>query len=376
MHFELKHTDPQSKARAGLLHTDHGTIETPIFMPVGTQGTVKGVHQQELRDDVEAQIILGNTYHLYMRPKMEVLEAAGGLHQFMNWERPILTDSGGYQVYSLSGSRKIVEEGVRFQSHIDGSMHFFSPEHAMDVQRIIGADIIMAFDECTPYPCDYDYAKRSMHMTHRWLKRCIARFESTEPKYGYDQVLFPIVQGSVYPDLRKESAEFIAEQGAFGNAIGGLSVGEPDEDLYSMTDLVCSILPADKPRYLMGVGTPVNILEAIAMGVDMFDCVMPSRNARHGMLFTSEGTINIKNKKWELDFSPVDPNGKAYVDQVYTKAYLHHLVKAKENLAIQIATIHNLAFYLALVKEARSRILDGTFRSWKDEMVPKLGRRL
>jgi len=376
MHFELKHTDPQSKARAGFLHTDHGTIETPIFMPVGTQGTVKGVHQQELRDDVQAQIILGNTYHLYMRPGMEVMEAAGGLHQFMNWERPILTDSGGYQVYSLSGSRKIVEEGVRFQSHIDGSYHFFSPEHAMDVQRTIGADIIMAFDECTPYPCDYDYAKRSMHMTHRWLKRCIARFEETEPKYGHEQALFPIVQGSVYPDLRKESAEFIAEQGAFGNAIGGLSVGEPDEDLYSMTDLVCSILPQDKPRYLMGVGTPTNILEGIALGVDMFDCVMPSRNARHGMLFTWEGTINIKNKKWELDFSPVDPLGTAYVDQVYTKAYLHHLVKTKEHLAMQIATIHNLAFYLALVKEARSRILDGTFRSWKDEAVKKLGRRL
>jgi queuine tRNA-ribosyltransferase len=376
MHFELKQTDPQSKARAGVLHTDHGTIETPIFMPVGTQGTVKGVHQQELRDDVEAQIILGNTYHLYMRPGMEVISAAGGLHQFMGWERPILTDSGGYQVYSLSGSRKIIEEGVKFQSHIDGSYHFFTPELAMDIQRTIGADIIMAFDECTPYPCEYDYAKRSMHMTHRWLKRCIARVEETEPKYGHNQVLFPIVQGSVYPDLRKESAEFIAAQGAFGNAIGGLSVGEPDEDLYSMTDLVCTILPADKPRYLMGVGTPVNILESIALGVDMFDCVMPSRNARHGMLFTSEGTINIKNKKWEMDFSPVDPNGTAYVDQVYTKAYLHHLLKAKENLAIQIATIHNLAFYLALVKEARRRILDGTFRTWKDEQVQKLGRRL
>jgi len=376
MHFELKHTDSQSKARAGLLQTDHGMIETPIFMPVGTQGTVKGVHQQELRDDVEAQIILGNTYHLYMRPGIEVLEAAGGLHQFMGWERPILTDSGGYQVYSLAGSRKIIEEGVRFQSHINGSYHFFSPEYAIDIQRTIGADIIMAFDECTPYPCDYEYAKRSMHMTHRWLKRCITQMDQTEPKYGHNQALFPIVQGSVYPDLRKESAEFIAAQGAMGNAIGGLSVGEPDEDLYSMTDLVCSILPTDKPRYLMGVGTPVNLLEAIALGVDMFDCVMPSRNARHGMLFTSEGTINIKNKKWEMDFSPVDPAGTAYVDQVYTKAYLHHLVKAKENLAIQIATIHNLAFYLALVKEARRRILDGTFRSWKDVQVQKLGRRI
>lgn len=376
MHFELKHTDPQSKARAGIFHTDHGAIETPIFMPVGTQGTVKGVHQQELRDDVQAQIILGNTYHLYMRPGMEVLEAAGGLHQFMGWERPILTDSGGYQVYSLAGSRKITEEGVKFQSHIDGSYHFFSPEHAMDIQRTIGADIVMAFDECTPYPCEYNYAKRSMHMTHRWLKRCIAQMDKTEPKYGHDQALFPIVQGSVYPDLRKESAEFIAEQGAIGNAIGGLSVGEPDEDLYSMTDLVCSILPTEKPRYLMGVGTPVNILEAIALGVDMFDCVMPSRNARHGMLFTSEGTVNIKNEKWKMDFSPIDPNGTAYVDQVYTRAYLHHLVKAKENLAIQIATIHNLAFYLALVKEARRRILDGTFREWKDTQVQKLGRRI
>ncbi|MES2555937.1 MAG: tRNA guanosine(34) transglycosylase Tgt [Bacteroidota bacterium] len=376
MHFELKHTDPQSKARAGILQTDHGAIETPIFMPVGTQGTVKGVHQQELRDDVEAQIILGNTYHLYMRPGIEVMEAAGGLHQFMGWERPILTDSGGYQVYSLAGSRKITEEGVRFQSHINGSYHFFTPEYAIDIQRTIGADIIMAFDECTPYPCDYDYAQRSMHMTHRWLKRCIAQMDKTEPKYGHNQLLFPIVQGSVYPDLRKQSAEFIAEQGAVGNAIGGLSVGEPDEDLYSMTDLVCSILPTEKPRYLMGVGTPVNILEAIALGVDMFDCVMPSRNARHGMLFTWEGTINIKNEKWKMDFSPVDPAGTAYVDQVYTKAYLHHLVKAKENLAIQIATIHNLAFYLALVKEARRRILDGTFRTWKDEQVKKLGRRI
>ncbi len=376
MHFELKHTDSQSKARAGLLHTEHGTIETPIFMPVGTQGTVKGVHQWELREEVTAQIILGNTFHLYLRPGLEVLSKAGGLHQFIGWERPILTDSGGYQVYSLAKSRKITEEGVKFQSHHDGSYHFFSPERAIDIQRIIGADIIMAFDECTPYPCDYNYAQRSMHMTHRWLKRCISQMNSTEPLYGYNQALFPIVQGSVYPDLRKESAEFIAEQGAIGNAIGGLSVGEPDEDLYSMTDLVCSILPADKPRYLMGVGTPVNLLEGIALGVDMFDCVMPSRNARHGMLFTSEGTINIKNQKWALDFSQIDENGKAYVDKVYTKAYLHHLIKAKENLAIQIATVHNLSFYLALMKEARKRILDGTFRTWKDEQVKKLGRRL
>lgn len=376
MHFELKHTDSQSKARAGLLHTDHGTIETPIFMPVGTQGTVKGVHQWELREEVTAQIILGNTFHLYLRPGLEVLSKAGGLHQFIGWERPILTDSGGYQVYSLAKSRKITEEGVKFQSHHDGSYHFFSPERAIDIQRVIGADIIMAFDECTPYPCDYNYAQRSMHMTHRWLKRCISQMNSTEPLYGYNQALFPIVQGSVYPDLRKESAEFIAEQGAIGNAIGGLSVGEPDEDLYSMTDLVCSILPADKPRYLMGVGTPVNLLEGIALGVDMFDCVMPSRNARHGMLFTSEGTINIKNQKWALDFSQIDENGTAYVDKVYTKAYLHHLIKAKENLAIQIGTVHNLSFYLALMKEARKRILDGTFRTWKDEQVKKLGRRL
>lgn len=376
MHFVLKHTDNQSKARAGEVHTDHGVIETPIFMPVGTQGTVKGVHQHELKDDILAQIILGNTFHLYLRPGMDVLEKAGGLHQFIGWDRPILTDSGGYQVYSLAKSRKITEEGVRFQSHHDGSYHFFSPERAIDIQRTIGADIIMAFDECTPYPCEFNYAKRSMHMTHRWLKRCIQQMNETQPKYGHTQSLFPIVQGSVYPDLRKESAEFIAQQGADGNAIGGLSVGEPDEDMYSMTDLVCSILPSEKPRYLMGVGTPVNILECIALGVDMFDCVMPSRNARHGMLFTWEGTINIKNQKWATDFSPLDTSGTSYVDSTYTKAYLHHLVKAKENLAIQIATIHNLAFYLNLVKEARKQILNGTFRSWKDEQVKKLGRRL
>ena len=376
MHFDLKHTDPHSKARAGEIHTDHGVIETPIFMPVGTQGTVKGVHQHELKEEVNAQIILGNTFHLYLRPGLEVIEAAGGLHQFINWDRPMLTDSGGYQVYSMATSRKITEEGVKFQSPHDGSYHFFSPEGAIDIQRTIGADIIMAFDECTPYPCEYNYAKRSMHMTHRWLKRCITQMDATEPKYGHNQVLFPIVQGSVYPDLRKESAEFIAEQGAFGNAIGGLSVGEPDEDMYSMTDLVCSILPWDKPRYLMGVGTPVNILESIALGIDMMDCVMPSRNARHGMLFTWEGTINIKNNKWSKDFSPLDPKGTTFVDHTYSKAYLHHLVKAKENLAIQIATIHNLSFYLDLVKEARKRILDGTFRAWKDEQVKILGRRI
>jgi queuine tRNA-ribosyltransferase len=376
MHFDLLRKDDGSKARAGLLHTEHGTIETPIFMPVGTAGSVKGVHQQELREDVQAQIILGNTYHLYLRPGTEVIEKAGGLHNFIGWERPILTDSGGYQVYSLSGSRKIKEEGVRFQSHIDGSYHFFTPERAIAIQRSIGADIIMAFDECTPFPCDYGYARKSMEMTHRWLKRCMIEMESSQPKFGYDQALFPIVQGSVYKDLRIQSAHVIAEANAIGNAIGGLSVGEPDEELYGMTEVVCGILPEEKPRYLMGVGTPVNLLECIALGVDMFDCVMPSRNARHGMLFTSEGIINIKNKKWEADFSPLDPNGTAYVDKVYTKAYLRHLVKAKEPLAIQIATIHNLAFYLSLMKEARKQILAGTFTPWKNTMVPKLKNRL
>jgi queuine tRNA-ribosyltransferase len=376
MHFELLTTDVNSSARVGLLHTGHGTIETPIFMPVGTAGSVKGVHQQELRDDIGAQIILGNTYHLFLRPGLDVLETAGGLHQFINWERPILTDSGGYQVYSLSGSRKISEEGVKFQSHIDGSYHFFTPERAIDIQRSIGADIIMAFDECTPYPCDYTYARNSMHMTHRWLKRCMDRMTDTAPLYGYDQKLFPIVQGSVYKDLRTESAEVIASFDAPGNAIGGLSVGEPDEELYEMTAHVAAILPKQKPRYLMGVGTPVNLLECIALGIDMFDCVMPSRNARHGMLFTSEGIINIKNQKWEKDFSPIDPKGTAYVDHVYTKAYLRHLHKAKENLAIQIATIHNLAFYIQLMKDARKEILAGTFSVWKDKMIPRLQNRL
>ncbi len=376
MHFELQHTDSSSKARAGKFHTDHGVIETPIFMPVGTAGTVKGVHQHELKEAINAQIILGNTYHLYNRPGMDVMEKAGGLHKFMNWDKPILTDSGGYQVYSLSKSNKITEDGVKFQSHIDGSYHFFTPEKAIDIQRSIGADIIMAFDECTPYPCDYHYAKNSMHMTHRWLKRCIAQMDKTEPKYGFDQALFPIVQGSVYTDLRKESAETIAASGAIGNAIGGLSVGEPAEELYAMTDVVCSILPADKPRYLMGVGTPENLLECIAMGIDMFDCVMPTRNARHGMLFTSEGIMNIKNAKWKDDFSPLDPNGTAYVDSFYSKAYLHHLIKSKEALGIQIASIHNLAFYLALVNEARARIIDGTFTAWKNATTPKLTNRL
>lgn len=376
MHFDLLSKDPESKARTGLLHTEHGTIETPIFMPVGTGGTVKGVHQQELRDDVNAQIILGNTYHLFLRPGTEVLEAAGGLHQFIGWERPMLTDSGGYQVYSLSGSRKIQEEGVKFQSHIDGSYHYFSPEKSIEIQRTIGADIIMAFDECTPYPCDYSYAKRSMHMTHRWLERCFKAFGEIPAKYGYEQALFPIVQGSTYKDLREQSAETIASHNAVGNAIGGLSVGEPDDEMYGMTELVCNILPLDKPRYLMGVGTPINILESIALGVDMFDCVMPSRNARHGMLFTWEGTINIKNEKWSKDFSPIDASSPTWVDQVYSKAYLRHLIKSGEYLGVQIATIHNLAFYLRLVETAREKIKEGTFTKWKNEVVKKLGQRL
>ncbi len=376
MHFDLLHSDSKSNARAGIIHTDHGTIETPIFMPVGTAGTVKGVHQHELKDDIQAQIILGNTYHLYMRPGMEVIEGAGGLHKFNGWEGPILTDSGGYQVYSLSSSNKITEEGVKFKSHIDGSNHFFTPEKSIDIQRSIGADIIMAFDECTPYPCEYNYAKRSMHMTHRWLKRCFDEMDRTSPLYGHNQALFPIVQGSTYKDLRTESAEMIASFGAIGNAIGGLSVGEPDEELYAMTDLVCGILPKDKARYLMGIGTPINLLECIALGIDMFDCVMPSRNARHGMLFTSEGIINIKNLKWEKDFSMLDPNGTSYVDKFYSKAYLRHLIKSSEYLGFQIATIHNLAFYLSLVKEARVRIIDGTFTDWKNKMVVKLGKRL
>ena len=376
MHFELLHTDSKTKARVGKLHTDHGIIQTPIFMPVGTAGTVKGVHQTELENDIHAQIILGNTYHLYLRPGIETINKAGGLHKFIHWDKPILTDSGGYQVYSLSNSRKLNEEGVTFQSHINGSYHTFTPEKAIQIQRNIGADIIMAFDECTPYPCDYQYAKKSMHMTHRWLDRCIEEMKRSEPLYGFDQALFPIVQGSTYKDLRTESAEMIASKEAIGNAIGGLSVGEPDEELYGMTDLVCSILPKDKPRYLMGVGTPTNLLECIAMGVDMFDCVMPTRNARHGLLFTSEGTINIKNEKWEKDFSAIDPNGTSFVDHYYSKAYLRHLIKAKENLGIQIASIHNLAFYLKLMSDAREKIVDGTFASWKEIMVKKLNVRL
>lgn len=376
MKFDLITKDPQSKARAGSITTDHGVIETPIFMPVGTMGTVKGVHQRELRDDIKPDIILGNTYHLYLRPQTEILEKAGGLHKFMNWDRPILTDSGGYQVYSLSANRKIKEEGVKFKSHIDGSYHFFSPESVMEIQRTIGADIIMAFDECTPYPCDYRYAKRSMHMTHRWLDRCIAHLEKLPFKYGYSQAFFPIVQGSTYTDLRAQSAEYIANAGAVGNAIGGLSVGEPAEEMYAMTDVVCSILPEDKPRYLMGVGTPINILENIALGVDMFDCVMPTRNARNGMLFTANGTINIKNKKWEDDFSPIDEMGITFVDTEYTKAYLRHLFAANEYLGKQIATIHNLGFYMWLVREARKHILAGDFREWKDMMVKNMSQRL
>ncbi len=376
MQFELKKTDAQSKARAGIITTDHGTIETPIFMPVGTVGTVKGVHQSELKNEINPDIILGNTYHLYLRPKTQILEQAGGLHKFMNWDRNILTDSGGYQVYSLSERRKIKEEGVKFKSHIDGSYHTFTPENVMEIQRTIGADIIMAFDECTPYPCDYSYAKRSMHMTHRWLKRCITHLDKTPLKYDYNQAFFPIVQGSTYKDLRKQSAEFIASVGAEGNAIGGLSVGEPAEEMYEMTEIVTAILPEDKPRYLMGVGTPINILENIALGIDMFDCVMPTRNARNGMLFTAHGTINIKNKKWENDFSAIDDMGITFVDTIYSKAYLRHLFAANELLGKQIASIHNLGFYLWLTREARKHILAGDFTEWKNRMVKQLDKRL
>jgi queuine tRNA-ribosyltransferase len=376
MKFDLLKTDAQSQARAGLITTDHGVIETPIFMPVGTVASVKGVHQRELKNDINPDIILGNTYHLYLRPKLDVLEKAGGLHKFMNWDRNILTDSGGYQVYSLSGRRKIKEEGVKFKSHLDGSYHFFSPENVMETQRTIGADIIMAFDECTPYPCDYRYAQRSMHMTHRWLDRCINHLETLPFKYDYSQAFFPIVQGSTYKDLRQQSAEFIASRNQVGNAIGGLSVGEPAEEMYAMTEVVTAILPKDKPRYLMGVGTPANILENIALGIDMFDCVMPTRNARNGMLFTSEGFINIKNKKWEEDFSPIDTMAHTYVDTDYSKAYLRHLFIANEFLGKQIATIHNLGFYMWLVREARRQILAGTFREWKEAIVKKVTTRL
>lgn len=376
MKFTLQHKDSLSKARAGLVETDHGTIETPIFMPVGTAATVKAVHQRELKEDIKAQIILGNTYHLYLRPGLDVLQNAGGLHKFNGWDKPILTDSGGYQVFSLATQRKLTEEGATFKSHIDGSKHLFTPEGVMDIERTIGADIMMAFDECTPYPCDYKYAKNSLGLTHRWLDRCINRFNETEPKYGYSQALFPIVQGSVYKDLRIQSAEYIASKSAEGNAIGGLSVGEPAEDMYAMTEVVCDILPSDKPRYLMGVGTPVNILESIALGVDMFDCVMPTRNARHGLLFTQNGIINIKNEKWKNDFSQLDEYGTSYVDREYSKAYLRHLIHCNELLAAQIASIHNLAFYLWLVTEARKRIIDGSFYDWKNMMVKKLAHRL
>jgi queuine tRNA-ribosyltransferase len=374
--FELKAKDAGSNARAGVLRTDHGEIPTPIFMPVGTAGTVKAITQQDLKSDVDANIILGNTYHLYLRPGTSILKEAGGLHKFNGWDRPILTDSGGYQVYSLSDNRKITPEGVKFKSHIDGSAHLFTPENVMDIQRAIGADIIMAFDECPPYPCDETYARKSLQITNHWLDRCFTRINETEPLYGHHQALFPIVQGSVYPELRKASAEYVASKGAEGNAIGGLSVGEPHELMYEMTDLVCAILPKDKPRYLMGVGTPANILESIALGVDMFDCVMPTRNARNGQLFTWNGIMNMRNKKWERDFSPLDPDGESFVDSFYTKAYVRHLFASEEILAMQIGTLHNLNFYLRLVRKAREKILEGTFASWKNEMVGKLMQRM
>lgn len=376
MDFVINGLDNKSGARAGTISMAHGTIQTPIFMPVGTAGTVKAVHQRDLISDVEAQIILGNTYHLYLRPGLEVLKAAGGLHKFNGWNKPILTDSGGYQVYSLSARRKLTPEGVTFQSHIDGSRHTFTPERAVDIQRQIGADIIMAFDECTPYPCDYDYAARSMDITHQWLGRCLKQMEDSSPLYGYEQALFPIVQGSTYRDLRKISAETIAAAGADGNAIGGLSVGEPAEMMYEITELVCGILPNDKPRYLMGVGTPANILESIGLGVDMFDCVMPTRNGRNGMLFTSNGILNMRNEKWKNDFSLIDENGTSFVDKQYTKAYLRHLFVAGEMLGSMIASLHNLSFYLWLVNEARKHILEGDFASWKQQMIPKVTQRL
>jgi len=376
MKFSIQQKDTGSNARAGNIATDHGEIETPIFMPVGTVGSVKGVHFKELEDVINAEIILGNTYHLYLRPGLEIIEEIGGLHKFIGWDRPMLTDSGGYQVYSLAGQRKLTEEGAWFKSHIDGSKHLFTPEGVIDIERTIGADFIMAFDECTPYPCPKDYATNSMHLTHRWLKRCIQRFEETEPKYGYHQTLMPIVQGSVYNDLRKQSAEFIAECDCAANAIGGLSVGEPKEMMYEMTETVTSILPEEKPRYLMGVGTPANILESIARGIDMFDCVLPSRNARHGMLYTADGIINIKNKKWEKDFSPIDETSPAATSRIHTKAYLRHLIKTNELLGMQIATLHNLSFYLWLVREARKHIISGDFTTWKNQMVPKLENRI
>tara|TARA_B100001173_G_scaffold147829_1_gene128238 strand:+ start:1589 stop:2719 length:1131 start_codon:yes stop_codon:yes gene_type:complete len=376
MKFDLNQTDIHSKARAGRIATDHGTIETPIFMPVGTSATVKGVHQRELEDDIKPDIILANTYHLYLRPTTRIIKSAGGIHNFMNWKKPILTDSGGYQVYSLSANRKIKEEGVKFKSHIDGSYHFFTPENAISIQRKIGADIIMAFDECSPYPCDYQYAKTSMDRTHRWLDRCIIQNDKEKFIYDYTQTLFPIIQGSVFKDLRKESAEYISNKNSFGNAIGGLSVGEPAEEMYEMTEVVTNILPEDKPRYLMGVGTPINLLENISLGVDMFDCVMPTRNARNGMIFTANGTINIKNKKWENDFSNLDSDNYCFVDSSYSKSYVRHLFKVNEMLGKQICTIHNLAFYIWLVRESRKHILAGDFTSWKSKMVKQLDQRL
>lgn len=377
MKFIINKSDSQTNARAGEITTDHGVIQTPIFMPVGTVGAVKALHIKNLKEDVKAQIILGNTYHLYLRPGLEVLENAGGLHKFNGWDKPILTDSGGFQVFSLSHKRKIKpDEGVWFQSHIDGSRHLFSPEKVMDIQRTIGADIIMAFDECTPYPCEFDYAEKSMNITHNWLQRCCSRFDETEPKYGFSQTLFPIVQGSVYPELRKRSADFIASMNREGNAIGGVSVGEPTELMYEITELCCSILPKDKPRYLMGVGTPANIIEGIAMGVDMFDCVMPTRNGRNGMIFTWEGMLNMRNEKWKNDFTPIDIKSDLFADQEYTRAYLRHLYVADEMLGSMIGSIHNLHFYLDLVKTARMKILDGTFSKWKDEILPKISRKL
>lgn len=376
MKFEIKHTDTRTNARTGVVYTDHGEIPTPIFMPVGTVGSVKGVHQRELRDDINARIILGNTYHLYLRPGMDILRQAGGLHKFIGWDRAILTDSGGFQVFSLAENRKITNQGVTFRSHIDGSKHLFTPENVVDTERIIGSDIMMALDECTPYPCTYEYATKSLDITHKWLERGVAHFKNTEPLYGYSQAYFPIVQGSVYKDLRKKSAEFVATQGMDGNAIGGLSVGEPVEMMYEMIEVVNEILPKDKPRYLMGVGTPANIIEGVARGIDMFDCVMPTRNGRNGMIFTSEGTINLKNEKWKNDFSELDPNGTSFVDHCYTKAYLRHLVVSNERLAAQIASIHNLAFYLALVSEIRTRIADGSFADWKIDAVKRMMQRL
>jgi queuine tRNA-ribosyltransferase len=376
MNFTLEHNDPKSAARAGTITTDHGTIQTPIFMPVGTAGTVKGVHTKDLREDTNAQIILGNTYHLFLRPGTEILKEAGGLHKFNGWDRPILTDSGGYQVYSLANQRKITEEGATFASHIDGTKHLFTPERVMDIQREIGADIIMAFDECPPYPSTYEYAKTSMHMTHRWLDRCFNRINETEPLYGYGQTLFPIIQGSTFEDLRNESAHYIASKNADGNAIGGLSVGEPAEEMYKHAAGACAILPKDKPRYLMGVGTPANILENISLGIDMFDCVMPTRNGRNGQIFTSEGILNLRNKKWENVHEPLDLNGTSFVDSQYTKAYVRHLIHSKESLGAQIASLHNIRFYLWLVEQARAHIIAGDFASWKTQMLPKLEQRL